>query len=207
MKTIEIPVHVDDQNLVNEILRVSNQIHSVITKKLNRRSLDFNYEMLFQNIKTVLCRWTGYCSVGIPKPQKIKNAYQQFFVELYNLLLICKNNLPDGALKTFCGNALYQGKAYRYLGHGGSAHNIDMNEKIIPIYDDIYVSWSKNESNPYFVSKLKGVMTHLTCEINDNHYGIDLEVFDVSKANEAEIVYPTRKNGITIKYIRDKSEI
>ena len=114
--------------------------------------------------------------------------------------------------KEFLKNIKYNGKLYRYLGNGNP---INKKKIIEPIYNDIYVSWSKEEKNSYIESKLYGKMILLYCDTSNKHFGIDLERFQefynktfkesfyISRGNEREVVFPTIKETIyDIKYLR-----
>ena len=185
------------EKTIIEINRVNNQINSVL-KKMNKNEA-FDLSMLFDNIGDVLERWTGHTYVGIKKEKKIKKAYQYFFRSLYQFLMVCKESEIENMQK-IARMVLYQGKAYRYLGHGNDLEFKD--KKIKPYYDDIFVSWSKSKYNSYIESKLYGTITIMTCLISENDYGIDLEPFGVVRADEAEVVFPTIEECIIeIEYI------
>ena len=95
-------------------------------------------------------------------------AFQAFFVELMQLLLCMK----DSGLhfeESVANAMLYRGLVHRYLGK-----SYPSDEVVVPCYDGIYVSWSKQDGNSYLVSKLYGPITKLTCEIAEPMYGIDL---------------------------------
>lgn len=92
---------------------------------------------------------------------------------------------------------LYQGKVYRYLGYKNEP---ETKKYIIPEYNNIYVSWSKEkQESGYFKEKLKEPITRLEYEIIGDEYGIDLEKMDLSKGNEREVVFPT-KQGCDVYY-------
>ena len=191
------------EEVSNIIYCVSDQIKSSIklikSKELKLGSYKCN--ILSENIEAVLKYWTGCTYVGCKKDKIIQKAFQSFFINLYNFLMTCKTeeNILFAPYKEFANRALYQGKIYRYLGHGDDDKEYET--KVAPIYNDIYVSWSKKAENSYLQSKLYGPKTLLTCEITDDYYGIDLDVFGVVKGDEAEVVFPTIKELITdIKY-------
>ena len=52
---------------------------------------------------------------------------------------------------------LYRGTVYRYLGHSYSTDKV-----VTPNYDNVYVSWNKEEENAYLLSKLHGPVTKMT---------------------------------------------
>lgn len=183
----------------NEILRVANQIRKV-NERLSIGGVTIEQmETLDNNIITVLNNWVGSTYVGKRKEKVLKRAYQAFFEALYEWLF-CLKRIPDEDIQQFVGDALFQGTLYRYLGYGDCEDNIE--ERIEPIYDKYYVSWSKKEKNSYFESKLYGMITHITCELKNMHYGIDLNAFGMGREHEQEVVFPTIKDTITnVKYI------
>jgi len=143
-----------------------------------------------------ICRfWTGRTYVGSPKKEEIKKAFQSFFEELMKLLLDMKVSKLD--FENRVANALlYRGIVYRYLGH-----NYSTDEVVVPNYDNIYVSWNKEEKNDYLLSKLHGPVTKMICEIAEPLYGIDLESLGCCRGLEREVVFPTVEKYVTeIKY-------
>ena len=119
---------------------------------------------------------------------------------MISLLTLYPTPIIVVAPKKFANDTLYHGTIYRYLGH--CLENEIYDNIVEPEYNDIYVSWSKNPTNSYIESKLYGTKTLLTCKIENNYYGIDLEAFCVVRGNEAEVVFPTIKETITnIEYI------
>lgn len=189
----------DYRENADKIHRVANQIRKV-NERLNIGGVTIEQcEPLHINISTVLNNWVGSTYVGNRKEKVLKKAYQAFFEALYEWLF-CLKKIPDENIQRFVGKALYQGTLYRYLGYGYCQDNIE--KPIEPIYDKYYVSWSKKEKNSYFESKLYGVITHITCELKDMHYGIDLHAFGMRQECEQEVVFPTIKDTITnVKYI------
>ena len=151
---------------------------------------------LGQDIGAICDFWTGKTYVGSPKSEPIKEAFQNFFVELMRLLLVMKDSKKDYEVRV--ANAmLFQGTVYRYLGH-----DYPSEEVITPQYNDVYVSWSKQPKNNYLESKLYGTMTWMSCDIQAPLYGIDLVSIGCSRAFEEEVVFPTIEKYITeIKYI------
>ena len=116
------------------------------------------------------------------------------------MLLLCKKNNNQ------CENAvaeslLYQGKVYRYLRYG--APSGCKKKAIVPEYDGIYVSWSKEPKNSYIEGKLYGKITWIEAEIKPLYFGIDLENMGISRGKEREVVFPTLENCVKkIKYKR-----
>lgn len=205
MNRVEFPIWSDEiEKSSAEIYRVTAQIKSV-QKKLSTNDIlcsDDNFQIFYDNVCDTLNFWAGCTYVGRVKNKQIKKSFQAFFEALYDFLIFCKtqDNRFQRLLGKFADDALYQGTLYRYLGHGSSVDNID--KAIEPEYNNIWVSWSKNPTNSYVMSKLYGLKTILTCEVNGNHYGIDLNAFGVVKGEEAEVVFPTIKEMVTnIDYI------
>lgn len=181
------------------IYQVKDQIKSC-TKKVDLGHITRDeYISIRYNIRNVLCFWTGNTYVGREKSEKYKKAFQMFFTELMKFIIQCKSSKNED-LQEFADRTLYQGKLYRYLGHGSD--NCDYHKRIEPIYDGIYVSWSKNNRIQYIEGKLHGIMTLLICEVKGANYGIDLAEFEVVRGNEEEVVFPTIEYTITnIEYI------
>lgn len=158
-----------------------------------RKALNRNPDMLMEladDLRAVCCFWTGSTYVGSPKAEPIKMAFQSFFEELMQLLLFMKDSgLP---FEERVANAmLYRGTVYRYLGK-----NYPSDEVVVPCYDGIYVSWSKQDGNSYLLSKLYGPVTNITCEIAEPMYGIDLDILECTRGNEQEVVFPTFEQSI-----------
>lgn len=190
--------------VLNEINRVSAQIKSV-QKKLPTNDImcgDEDFKIFYDNVCQTLNYWTGHTYVGHKKSKSIQKAFQVFFETLYDFLLFCQREDKSflHPLKDLADAALYRGTIYRYLGHC-SVDN-DMESKVEPEYNGIYVSWSKKSNNHYIQSKLYGTKTLMTCLISEPYYGIDLEAFGVVRGDEAEVVFPTLQDTLTsIEYI------
>lgn len=200
MYRVKFPVWSDEvEKAITEIYRVEDQMQNMINE-LKVNTISYNdFEQLFNNVFDTLCYWTGNTYIGQEKDKTILKAFQSFYEALYKFLLICREH-DEPMFRNFAEKVLYRGVAYRYLGHGMAEENT--NKRIEPQYNNIYVSWSKRSQNDYIESKLYGTMTLLECRIEAPHYGIDLETFGVTRANEAEVVFPTMKEMITdIKYI------
>ncbi|MBR3516878.1 MAG: hypothetical protein IKO10_11240 [Lachnospiraceae bacterium] len=181
---------------------VKDQIHSV-TKKLDTPDISADIlNTLMDNICKTLDEWTGTTYVGEKKNPKISKMYQMFFIELYSFVLACQKSEIE-ELREFAGKVLYRGKLFRYLGHGDCQDDIEC--RVEPVYNDIYVSWSKKRDNSYLKSKLYGTITVLCCEIKEPYYGIDLAPFGVVRADEAEVVFPTVENTmLEVRYIEEE---
>ncbi len=203
MKTIELLAFEKEENIC-KIFDVSNQIrgfmkpHNDITKE--------KFSTLFSNIQAVLSYWTGNTYIGSPKDEKLQKAFNHFFNDLLSLLLYIRDSerFPN-EIRIEISKTLYQGVLYRYLGRSSDEYHFsnDKTKPVEPVYNDIYVSWSKNESNSYIEGKLYGPMTRLKCVVDDKNYGIDLTPFGVSKSDEEEVVFPTIESTIIkIDYLR-----
>ena len=164
-------------------------------RKSEFRSLDM-FRDLYNDIWDICSFWTGNTYVGSPKAEPIKMAFQEFFEEFMRLLLFMKDSVLPFE-KSVAKGMLYRGTVYRYLGK-----NYPTDEVVIPHYDGIYVSWSKQDGNSYLLSKLYGPVTKITCEIAEPMYGIDLDILKCTRGNEQEVVFPTVEQCITeIKYL------
>ena len=186
------------EKIIFEVNKATDNIKNYITN--NNRNTKESFLQVLSDVEEVCNCWTGKTYVGQSKRQDLKNAYQDFFSNLMKMLLLCKTN------KNPCENKvaealLYQGKIYRYLGYY-SAHDYRKGA-IVPEYDGIYVSWSKEPKSSYIESKLYGKITWIEAEIKPPYFGIDLEAIGSSRGNEKEVVFPTLKDCVTnIKYIR-----
>lgn len=164
------------------------------------------FEDMICYIMEVLNMWTGQTWVGYKKDKIIESVFQQFFAQLNSLIcyMDCFNEMMSDDEKEFVVHAKYTGVIYRYLGSG----NLDNREYVEIEYNDIYVSWSKNEKTSYIESKLFGPWLLVKARTMEFDYGIDLEGIDefyhkitgrnvcVVKGNEREVVYPTIENSI-----------
>ena len=181
------------------IYQVKDQIKNC-TKKVIANHLTLNeYNMLIDNICTILSFWTGSTYIGREKDKRYIKSFQMFFDELMDFTLACKDS-DNEDLQELAEMVLFKGTLYRYLGYASDL--IDPSTKIEPRYDNIYVSWSKNKRNSYIEQKLRGIMTLLTCEVKEPYYGLDLTPFGVVRGDEEEVVFPTIENTIiNIEYI------
>ena len=169
---------------------ISEATQNIVTyRKTQNRESDMLAE-LGDDLRAVCCFWTGKTFIGSQKSAPIKMAFQAFFEELMQLLLLMKDSgLP---FEERVANAmLYRGTVYRYLGK-----NYPSDEVVVPCYDGVYVSWSKQDGNSYLLSKLYGPVTKLTCEIAEPMYGIDLDILECTRGNEQEVVFPTLEQCI-----------
>ena len=173
------------------------------------------FEKMIYEIAYAMSKWSGNTYVGKEKDKELEKVYQSFFESVYSLIIIFDKNKDKTMFleNKFVDSIKYHGKVYRYLGHGDS---IDKRKKyyIKPIYNDIYVSWSKNEDNHYLESKLYGKITKLYCDIPNDQYGLDYERFQdfinnslkeefyISRGRETEVIFPTIEEYIyDIKYM------
>lgn len=184
--------------IIFEVNKATDNIKNYITN--NNRNTKESFLQVLSDVEEVCNCWTGKTYVGQSKRQDLKNAYQDFFSNLMKMLLLCKTNNNQCENKV-AEALLYQGKIYRYLGYY-SAHDYRKGA-IVPEYDGIYVSWSKEPKSSYIESKLYGKITWIESEIKPPYFGIDLEAIGSSRGNEKEVVFPTLKDCVTnIKYIR-----
>ena len=166
----------------------------VMYHKAPNREPDMVLELV-DDLTAVCSFWTGSTYVGSQKAEPIKMAFQSFFEELMQLLLFMKDS--GLTFEERIANAmLYRGTVYRYLGK-----SYPSDEVVLPYYDGIYVSWSKEAGNSYLLSKLYGPVTEIICEIAEPMYGIDLDILECTRGNEQEVVFPTIEQSIVkIKY-------
>ena len=166
----------------------------VMYHKAPNREPDMVLELV-DDLTEVCSFWTGSTYVGSQKAEPIKMAFQSFFEELMQLLLFMKDS--GLTFEERVANAmLYGGTVYRYLGK-----SYPSDEVVLPYYDGIYVSWSKEAGNSYLLSKLYGPVTEIICEIAEPMYGIDLDILECTRGNEQEVVFPTIEQSIVkIKY-------
>ena len=155
------------------------------------------FRKLCNDIRTVCKLWSGKTYLGYKKDKPVETVYQEFFTNLMKLLTKCSiSNISYE--KKYAKRVLFRGTVYRYLGNGESTTQ----GKVIPIYNEIYVSWSKNPKSNDIKRKLYGTITWLSCNIAEPFYGIDLENIGASKASEREVVFPTIEKCVKeIKYI------
>lgn len=189
----------DETDLI--VRGVTEATKNIVAYRCNKASSQETLIALGEDIGAVCDFWTGKTYVGSPKSQAVKDAFQEFFAELMQLLLTMKDSQKDYEVRV--ANAmLYTGTVYRYLGTSQPNH-----KAVIPVYDNIYVSWSKCPDNDYLLSKLYGPITWMSCEISAPLYGIDLDAIGSSRANEHEVVFPTIEKCITeIKYISEDDD-
>lgn len=151
---------------------------------------------VWTQIHAVLCFWTSFPSVGVEKSERLKKAYNEFYETLYELLAVMKKSSNEKE-RQFAENALYQGVLYRYLGYGKN-NEMEDRQQIVPVYDGIYVSWSKSPSNDYVLSRLNGPVTHLSCKTGER-YGIDIHALGYEAGGVEEVVFPMLEDHILSK--------
>ena len=164
---------------------ISEATQNIVTyRKAPNREPDMLLELV-DDLGAVCSFWTGSTYVGSPKAEPIKKTFQSFFEELMQLLLFMKDS--GFIFEERVANAmLYRGTVYRYLGK-----SYPSDEVVVPYYDGIYVSWSKEAGNSYLLSKLYGPVTEIICEIAEPMYGIDLDILECTRGNEQGVVFPT----------------
>ena len=174
------------------------------------------FEELLIRVGKVLSQWSGNTYVGQRKEDNEMEIFQDFFESLSKLIELLEENKNKlfKLEKQFLFSIKYNGIVYRYLGYGSSI-NKNRHKKIIPEYNNIFVSWSKNSKNSYLESKLYGIKTKIILEIPDRAFGIDIEGFQefineeldcnfyISRGEEREVVFPTiEEYVIEVKYER-----
>ncbi len=186
----------DNEQIVKGVLEATENIASYrSSSNTSIRAL----HNLFEDIIEIGKFWTSNTYVGQPKDLAVKAVFQSFFEALMDLLLNMKNTGKKSE-RAIAEKLLYRGKVYRYLGNAYPSDDPD--DIVKPVFDDIYVSWSKEPQNGYIRSKLYGPVTLLSCEISTPFYGIDLDELNCSRGNEHEVVFPTTKKCIIeIEYI------
>lgn len=201
---------------LDEIKNITFDIKSYIKYRFIRMT---NWEDVFENLMQELAysfsKWSGNTYVGKENDEELKMVYQDFFENIYLLIDSLEKNKHKimNIEAKFINSIKYNGKVYRYLGYGDSTDK-KRKQYIKPVYNDVYVSWSKNEENQYLESKLYGKITKLYCEIPNEKYGLDLEKFQdfinssfacefyISKGTEREVIFPTIEEYIyEIKYV------
>lgn len=152
----------------------------------------------FDNVIDIFDWWCGNTYLGQRKDRRVSKHFHCFFSAFYDFLIYCKNS-SNKRLNDFAQNGLYQGTIYRYLGYASSG----CTGYVIPEYDNIYVSWSKNYYPSHTIlEKLDSYITKLECNISGDYYDIDLEGLGISRSNEREVVFPTIESMITnIEYL------
>lgn len=184
----------EEDKMIIGINEATENIKSYIEFRKENLYNDNIFVDLMLDIRQVLEMWTGNTYIGCPKTKTLENAYQSFFENLMGLILMLNDNAVSLSAKEklLATKSLFRGVVYRYIGSGKHSNK----KKVAVKYNDIFVSWSKNESNRYIESKLYGSITKIKAEIKEPYYGIDLDVFDVSKGEETEVVFPTVKECI-----------
>lgn len=178
----------DDEQIVKGVLEAKEHIVSY-RDLLNTSKKTFRE--LRKDIIAVCNFWVSNTYIGQPKADDVKKAFQSFFEELMALLLNMKKSNVEYE-RSIAAKLLYRGKVYRYLGNVSQSGN-----EVPPVFDGIYVSWSKNPENSYITNKLYGTIIRLSCKISEPLYGIDLDNLGCSRANEHEVVFPTIEKCIT----------
>ena len=211
MEVYELSHWADDyKENAQKIHGIACQIRTY-TKRVSHGITKDQGEPLMKNIAVVLNNWTGATYVGDRKKKQLEKAFQAFFTALYDFIIECRNNDCYFNIES-SSKILYRGMVYRYLGH--QLGDVPDNSIVEPIYNDIYVSWSKNQHDINIEKKLRYPMTWMAAEIKEPDYGIDLvglskaisELADVKHrmaiTDEREVVFPTKSECITeIKYI------
>lgn len=164
------------------------------------------FEDMIYHIMEVLNKWTGETWVGHKKDKRTEMVFQNFFETLVGLIghINFFEKIMSDTEKEFANMTVYNGVLYRYLGSciPGNKERVEIE------YNDIYVSWSKNEQNGYIKQKLYGPLLWIKAQTSPFDYAIDLEGIDkfyqkitgenkgVVKGNEREVLYPTKRECI-----------
>lgn len=164
------------------------------------------FEDMICHIMAVLSKWTGETWVGHKKDKRTETVFQNFFETFVNLIEYINffEKMMSDTEKEFANMTVYNGVLYRYLGSCSPG-----NKECVEIeYNDIYVSWSKNDLNDYIESKLYGPQLWIKAQTAPFDFAIDLEGVDkfyqkitgenkgVVRGNEREVVYPTKRECI-----------
>lgn len=184
-------------------------IHSYIDGRVKTKFDMSALKEICVGIESILLDWTGNTYVGVKKEFEVEKDYQLFFEVLHDLLKFFYDNKSKVSNEewSLAEYMMYHGPVYRYLGTHDS-RNIRRKKVVEPIYNDIYVSWSKSEKNAYIESKLYGPVTWMKAEIKEPKFGIDIHGFEewcekwlgassfITRGNEKEVVFPTVKECI-----------
>lgn len=188
--------------------------------RLNNAFSKERWTKICSGILSVLYVWTGNTYIGNEKNFIIRKVFQSFFSELCELIVKIDSNdwVVNRREKGFANKVKYEGVIYRYIGSSKSTNK----SVIYPCFNDIYVSWSKEETSSYVKSKLYGPITWISCTATHDRFGLDIEGFEeycnkhfrgnyyITRGNEREVVYPTIDNCINsikvIEYGEDCNE-
>lgn len=191
-------------------------VQSYMNKRLHKDFDEEQFTEICAGINNILLLWTGDTYVGNKKDAVVEQAYQDFFVLLHDFLEFCLENAKllsekEASLADFM---MFRGTVYRYLGKCDS-RNYRKKVVVEPEYNDIYVSWSKSESNAYIESKLYGPRTWMRAEISAPDFGIDIHGFElwcekwfgdssfITRGEEKEVVFPTIESSVReMRYIK-----
>ena len=121
-------------------------------KKLVVRD-DF-FEILCEGIAGFLAYWTDNTYVGNKKTSAETAIFQEFFRSLNSLVTLLKDEKisPTKEERELVNSLVYNGKVYRYLGYSSPTKK----KHIEPIFNDVYVSWSKNKRTYVGVNRAFG---------------------------------------------------
>lgn len=164
------------------------------------------FEDMIRHIMAVLSKWTGETWIGHKKDKRTETVFQNFFETLVGLIGYINffEKMISDTEKEFANMTVYNGVLYRYLGSCSPCNK----ESVEIEYNNIYVSWSKNDLNDYIESKLYGPLLWIKAQTAPFEFAIDLEGVDkfyqkitgenkgVVRGNEREVVYPTKRDCI-----------
>ena len=196
----------------NELKLYTFAVRAYIEQRKQLIFKDEFFECLCEGIASFLSYWVGCTYVGNKKTRIEMAIYQDFFCSLHSLMVLLQDEkiVSTKEEMKLVSSLIYTGEIYRYLGYSSPSKK----KHIEPVYNDIYVSWSKNEIIHYIESKLYGNITRLYCNIPPNMIGFDLEGFQnfynnifeskiwIARGEEREVVFPTIKETIyRIEYL------
>lgn len=81
----------DDLTAIDDIYMASNQIRNVIKEIKQNYISSTKIKDIFYNIYQILDFWTGCTYIGHKKSNELTKAFNQFYNNLLELLLILKN--------------------------------------------------------------------------------------------------------------------
>lgn len=179
-------------------------VRKYMQERLHRKFDSDSLMEICGGINSILLDWTGNTYVGRKKEPKVERAYQDFFELIRDFLVFCSQNedILDEMEKSLAEFMIYRGTVYRYLGIADS-RNYRKKKRVDPVYNNVYVSWSRSEKNSYIESKLCGPRTWMKAEIREPEFGIDIHGFElwcekwiedssfITRGEEKEVVFPT----------------
>lgn len=138
--------------------------------------------------------WCGHTYIGEQKDPNELLIYQGFFYKLSILICTIERNSArsDQEELRFLESIKYNGTIFRYLGSSNHSNH----DRIYPIPDSQYVSWTKDKDMiyPYISQKLYGPITLISYNIGENDFGIDLTGFyEYCRSDEIRVLWDCRE--------------